>query len=253
MGIEPLPQSLAEAIARDGAQRAGRRDPRRARLRLLPAQQAGSGRSTAARSPRSSWTATCPSCDPRPAPPAGRARYGALVSTSRGMTLAGRLASLGFADAQAAQRLITGGLASGRRADDELLAALAAAADPDAALAGLARLAATRYASRRDGLLAALHGDPALRARLIAVLGVEPGARRPPGPAPRALAGAGRPAGRDSRPPPSSAPLCSPRSARTRTRPSPPPTRPRRPAARTRSPPCARPTAARCSSSPPAT
>ena len=57
------------------------------------------------------------------------------------MTLAGRLASLGFADAQAAQRLITGGLASGRRADDdELLRALAAAADPDAALAGLARL-----------------------------------------------------------------------------------------------------------------
>ena len=59
------------------------------------------------------------------------------------MTLAGRLASLGFADAQAAQRLITGGLASGRRADEELLRALAAAADPDAALAGLARIAAT--------------------------------------------------------------------------------------------------------------
>ena len=82
------------------------------------------------------------------------------------MTLAGRLASLGFADAQAAQRLITGGLASGRRAaDDELLRALAAAADPDAALAGLARLAPA------EGLLQALRDDPALRARLVAVLG----------------------------------------------------------------------------------
>jgi glutamate-ammonia-ligase adenylyltransferase len=87
------------------------------------------------------------------------------------MTLAGRLASLGFADAQAAQRLITGGLASGRRADDdELLRDLAAAADPDAALAGLARLAATD-SQQGAGLLGALHGDPALRARLIAVLG----------------------------------------------------------------------------------
>ncbi|HEX6854054.1 MAG TPA: bifunctional [glutamine synthetase] adenylyltransferase/[glutamine synthetase]-adenylyl-L-tyrosine phosphorylase, partial [Streptosporangiaceae bacterium] len=89
------------------------------------------------------------------------------------MTLAGRLASLGFADAAAAQRLITGGLATGRRADDdELLRALAAAADPDAALAGLARLAAADQHS--DGLLDALHGDQALRARLIAVLGASP-------------------------------------------------------------------------------
>ena len=41
MGIEPLPTSLDEAIAVDGGERAGRRDPGRARLRLLPAQQAG--------------------------------------------------------------------------------------------------------------------------------------------------------------------------------------------------------------------
>ena len=40
MGIAPLPQNLHDAIARDGAVRAGRRDARRARLRLLPAQQA---------------------------------------------------------------------------------------------------------------------------------------------------------------------------------------------------------------------
>ena len=48
MGYESLPQNLTEALARDGALRAGRRDPRRARLRLLPAQQARrSGTATA--------------------------------------------------------------------------------------------------------------------------------------------------------------------------------------------------------------
>ena len=61
----------------------------------------------------------------------------------RGMTLAGRLASLGFADADGAERMITGGLATGIRGeDDELLRTLAEAADPDVALAGLSRLAA---------------------------------------------------------------------------------------------------------------
>jgi glutamate-ammonia-ligase adenylyltransferase len=90
------------------------------------------------------------------------------------MTLTGRLASLGFADAQAAQRLLTGGLLTGEpaagrsEADDELLRALAAAADPDSALTSLARLAAD------GGLLGQLHRDPALRARLIAVLGASP-------------------------------------------------------------------------------
>jgi glutamate-ammonia-ligase adenylyltransferase len=82
------------------------------------------------------------------------------------MTLAGRLASLGFADADGAERMITGGLATGIRSeDDELLRTLASAADPDTALVGLSRLAAG------DGLLPALRGDPRLRSRLIAVLG----------------------------------------------------------------------------------
>ena len=41
MGISPLPGSLADAIDGHGALRADGRDPRRGRLRLLPAQQAG--------------------------------------------------------------------------------------------------------------------------------------------------------------------------------------------------------------------
>jgi [glutamine synthetase] adenylyltransferase / [glutamine synthetase]-adenylyl-L-tyrosine phosphorylase len=88
------------------------------------------------------------------------------VSIPRGTTLAGRLASLGFADADRAERLITVDLAlDAAGADGELVEALAAAADPDAALAGLARL------TPDAGLLAALRAEPDLRARLAAVLG----------------------------------------------------------------------------------
>src|SRR6266568_1503383 len=94
------------------------------------------------------------------------ARYGSGVSIPRGTTLAGRLASLGFADADRAERLIAGELALDiKGADGALVEALAAAADPDAALAGLARLAPDA------GLLAALRAEPGLRARLAAVLG----------------------------------------------------------------------------------
>src|SRR6266567_6354614 len=100
------------------------------------------------------------------------ARYGSGVSIPRGTTLAGRLASLGFADADRAERLIAGELALDIKgadgalgADGPLVEALAAAADPDAALAGLARLAPDA------GLLAALRAEPGLRARLAAVLG----------------------------------------------------------------------------------
>ncbi len=97
---------------------------------------------------------------------AAAARYRSRVSIPRGTTLAGRLASLGFADASRAERLITGELALDvRGADAELVEALAAAADPDAALAGLARLAPDA------GLLAALRAEPCLRGRLTAVLG----------------------------------------------------------------------------------
>ncbi len=88
------------------------------------------------------------------------------MSIPRGTTLAGRLASLGFADADRAERLITGELALDvRGADGQLVEALAAAADPDAALAGLARLAPDA------ALRAALRAEPYLRARLAAVLG----------------------------------------------------------------------------------
>jgi glutamate-ammonia-ligase adenylyltransferase len=91
------------------------------------------------------------------------------VSIPRGTTLAGRLASLGFADADRAERVITRDLALNiRGADAELIEALASAADPDAALAGLARLAPDA------GLLAALRADADLRARLTAVLGASP-------------------------------------------------------------------------------
>jgi [glutamine synthetase] adenylyltransferase / [glutamine synthetase]-adenylyl-L-tyrosine phosphorylase len=93
-------------------------------------------------------------------------RYRAGVSIPRGTTLAGRLASLGFADADRAERLITDGLALDiQGADADLIEALATAADPDAALAGLARLAP------EAGLLAALRADPGVRLRLTAVLG----------------------------------------------------------------------------------
>jgi [glutamine synthetase] adenylyltransferase / [glutamine synthetase]-adenylyl-L-tyrosine phosphorylase len=84
----------------------------------------------------------------------------------RGTTLAGQLAAMGFADTARAQRLLTEDLGldlAGRDAD--LLAALAAAADPDLALASLARL------PHDAGLWAALRADEDFRARLAAVLG----------------------------------------------------------------------------------
>jgi glutamate-ammonia-ligase adenylyltransferase len=87
----------------------------------------------------------------------------------RGSTLAGRLAALGFADTDAAQRLLTDelGLAAAG-ADGELVAAIAAAPDPDLALAGLARL------PRDEELIDGLRADPGLRSRLLAVLGASP-------------------------------------------------------------------------------
>jgi glutamate-ammonia-ligase adenylyltransferase len=83
-------------------------------------------------------------------------------------SLAGQLAALGFADTATAQRRLAGlGFgSSGNSADDgPLLTALAAAADPDQALAALARMAPDA------SLLAALRTDPVLRDRLTTVLG----------------------------------------------------------------------------------
>jgi glutamate-ammonia-ligase adenylyltransferase len=85
----------------------------------------------------------------------------------RGTTLAGQLATLGFADTARAQRLLTEDLGLDTAAGDSvLLEALAAAADPDLALASLARL--PHDAERR----AALRADQGFRTRLVAVLGV---------------------------------------------------------------------------------
>ncbi len=89
------------------------------------------------------------------------------MSRLRGTTLAGQLATMGFADTARAQRLLTEDLGlDTAAADADVLEALAAAADPDLALASLARL------PRDAGLRAALRADPDFRARLIGVLGV---------------------------------------------------------------------------------
>ncbi len=82
------------------------------------------------------------------------------------MTLAGELAALGFADSASAAQVLTGDLRLDVAGPDVgLVRALAAAPDPDLALAALARL------PRDEALLAELRADPGLRARLLAVLG----------------------------------------------------------------------------------
>jgi glutamate-ammonia-ligase adenylyltransferase len=82
---------------------------------------------------------------------------------------------MGFADASRAERLLLEGL--GGTADtlrkDVMVAALAAAPDPDLALAGLARVLAA--APDRAALRAALREEQDFRDRLTAVLGVSAG------------------------------------------------------------------------------
>ncbi len=88
------------------------------------------------------------------------------MGTPRG-TLTGQLAALGFADTARARRLITVDLGlDAEGGDAAIVEALGAAADPDLAVAGLARMAPDA------GLLAALRSDEELRDRLITVLGV---------------------------------------------------------------------------------
>src|SRR5262249_58632075 len=80
-------------------------------------------------------------------------------------TVVARLARLGFADLVCAELLIEDLAGDGTEAGGSLIDALAAAADPDLALAALARMP-------RDAELArALDEDARLRARLAAVLG----------------------------------------------------------------------------------
>ena len=90
------------------------------------------------------------------------------MSIGRGTTtLAGQLAAMGFTDTARAQWLLTEDLGlDPAEADSGLLGALAAAADPDLALASLARLADDAE------LRAALRDDASFRGRLLAVLGV---------------------------------------------------------------------------------
>jgi glutamate-ammonia-ligase adenylyltransferase len=78
----------------------------------------------------------------------------------RGSTPIGQLARLGFADPEHAERLVAG---MGLDPAGDLLAAIARAADPDLALAGLSRIPLD---------LDLLAEDPESRDRLIAVLGV---------------------------------------------------------------------------------
>src|SRR6266568_4850193 len=88
------------------------------------------------------------------------------MSVPRKTTAAGRLARLGFADPRQAERLLGGDLAlDPDGAGAEIVEALAAAADPDLALAALARM------PREGDMMAALRDDPGLRFRLSAVLG----------------------------------------------------------------------------------
>jgi glutamate-ammonia-ligase adenylyltransferase len=115
---------------------------------------------------------------------------GTSVSGTRRTTLVGRLARMGFADAARAERLITADLgldldpegrpgavvltgAQGR--DETVLAAIAAAADPDLALSGLARIAGTDRGDDAADLRATLRTEPGFRQRLIAVLGSSAG------------------------------------------------------------------------------
>ena len=82
-------------------------------------------------------------------------------------TLAGQLAAMGFADTGRARMLLTDELGLDPEGPDApLVEALAAAADPDLALAALARMAPG------EELRAALRSDEGLRDRLVTVLGV---------------------------------------------------------------------------------
>src|SRR5690349_10509315 len=92
---------------------------------------------------------------------------------------------MGFADPARAERLLLTdlGVRAAELRTDPLVTAIAAAADPDLAVAGLARLfgaaaardAPSRDALSRDALRAALRAEEDFRDRLTAVLGVSTG------------------------------------------------------------------------------
>jgi len=84
----------------------------------------------------------------------------------RGELASSRLVRLGFRDPDGTERAL---MRIGLLEDPQIEPAVADAADPDLAVRALERL--LDAADDRDALLAALHTDPALRARLVAVLG----------------------------------------------------------------------------------
>ncbi|MGH3180657.1 MAG: bifunctional [glutamine synthetase] adenylyltransferase/[glutamine synthetase]-adenylyl-L-tyrosine phosphorylase, partial [Streptosporangiaceae bacterium] len=90
-------------------------------------------------------------------------------------TLAGWLARMGFADAARAELLLLNdlGMTAAELRTDPVVAAIAAAADPDLALTGMARLFGA--VAQRDALRAALRAEQDFRDRLTAVLGVSAG------------------------------------------------------------------------------
>lgn len=91
-----------------------------------------------------------------------------MHESGRTTTLAGRLARLGFADAEAARGRIT---EAGLESEPGVIDACAAAGDPDLALEGLARLLGSLPEDQGADLRAALGEDDGLRNRLAAVLG----------------------------------------------------------------------------------
>ncbi len=99
----------------------------------------------------------------------GPGRYRAGVSMGRASTTAGQLAAMGFADTARALRLAGELRLDASGADAVLLDAAAAAADPDLALSGLARLLRSRCGR---AVRAAARDDQGFRRRLAAVLGV---------------------------------------------------------------------------------
>ncbi|MEZ5115447.1 MAG: bifunctional [glutamine synthetase] adenylyltransferase/[glutamine synthetase]-adenylyl-L-tyrosine phosphorylase [Candidatus Nanopelagicales bacterium] len=97
-------------------------------------------------------------------------------SPPRGQSSRGRLVRAGFTDATRAERLLSDPALAAVADDDEVLESLGSAADPDRALLLLLRVveAATRSgaADEAHAMLAALRDDPAVRDRLLSVLGV---------------------------------------------------------------------------------
>ncbi len=107
--------------------------------------------------------------------PAGGDRLALLSVSDSRTTLAGWLARMGFADPARAELLLLGdlGITAGELRTDPLVAAIAAAADPALALAGMARLFSVT--AKKDALRTALRGEQDFRDRLAAVLGVSAG------------------------------------------------------------------------------